>query len=109
MVANANEIPELVDLVRLSQVPAMLPKRPDGKKVSLVTIYRWIGKGCRGAKLQAWNLGGATFTTKAAVEAFIAVTTQARGLGVDQPAIRSPAKRSRDHERAETNLKSSGW
>ncbi len=100
MVANTNgDVPELGAMVRLSQVADMLPRRPDGKKVSLVTLYRWIAKGCRGAKLQAWNLGGATYTTRGAVEQFIAETSQARGLGVDQPATRSPAKRTRDHER----------
>lgn len=110
MIANPSaEIPELSELVRLAQVPAMLPRRPDGKKTSLVTIYRWINKGCRGAKLQAWNLGGATFTTHEAVARFIAATTEARGLCVEHPSTRSPAKRNRDHAKAEQNLKQSGW
>ena len=45
-----------------------------GRRPSQPTLFRWIGKGIKGVRLQAWLLGGRRMTSIAAVNAFIAET-----------------------------------
>jgi len=35
-----------------------LPRRRQGKKPHIATIYRWAMRGCRGVKLETLRVGG---------------------------------------------------
>lgn len=59
------------ELIRLQDVPALLPK-VDGKSVHWITVFRWATKGCRGIRLQALFIGGRRRTSRQAVERFLA-------------------------------------
>ncbi|TWT95388.1 hypothetical protein Pla108_35360 [Botrimarina colliarenosi] len=56
-------------LVPLGDVPRYLDAR-GGKRVHLSTIYRWATKGSRGRVLETQLLGGARYTSVAALERF---------------------------------------
>ena len=57
--------------VPIHDVPAMLPVRPNGKRVHISAVYRWASKGVRGVRLQTVRIAGALYTTREAVEDFI--------------------------------------
>lgn len=54
-------------------MPPMKPADPGSRnrKVSIATIYRWLTKGVRGAKLETMVMGKARFTSKEAIERFL--------------------------------------
>lgn len=62
--------------VPLSDVPAMLPARPNGRKVHISAVYRWASKGVKGVRLETVRIAGALFTTREAVEDFINAAAQ---------------------------------
>jgi hypothetical protein len=49
--------------IRLSDVPRVLPSRPDGKRVSVDAVYRWSLRGLHGLRLRRFRVGGAWCTT----------------------------------------------
>jgi len=62
--------PEETDLIALSDVPTLLPRRR-GKKTHYSTVYRWATKGARGKKLESRLVGGVRYTTRAALSRFL--------------------------------------
>jgi len=59
-------------LIPVSLVPALpwLPARRKGRKLHSSTVFRWIGRGVRGVKLEAVRVGGTLCTTEAALARF---------------------------------------
>ena len=57
-------------LVRLSQVPKLLPPRPNGRRVHISAVYRWITRGVGGVRLEAIRIAGSTYTSIEAIERF---------------------------------------
>jgi hypothetical protein len=52
------------DQLRISAVPAEVPRCADGSKVSLASVYRWSLRGLNGVRLRRYRSGGAWCTTK---------------------------------------------
>ena len=48
----------LADAVPVQDVPRILPRQPNGKKVHLSTLYRWLTRGRRGMRLPSFLVGG---------------------------------------------------
>src|SRR4051794_30553020 len=61
-------------LLKLSEAARLLPVRR-GRKVSTVTISRWIRRGHRGVRLEGFRTPAGWVTTAAAVQAFLEVLT----------------------------------
>ena len=67
------------DYFPLAEAARFFP-RPNGKKVSLKTLYRWASSGIRKGKLQTIRLGQQVCTCEAWVRSFIA---ELNGLGAN--------------------------
>src|SRR4051812_22564908 len=82
--------------VPLADVPGhpAVPKR-GGKRPHVSVIYRWIGRGIDGHKLEAAKLAGTSCTTASALVRFFAATA---GVKVT-PSTRTPGRRERDVDR----------
>ena len=60
------------DLVPIGQVPALLPSRPNGRRLHISAVYRWVQRGARGRRLEALQIGGTTYTSREALQRFAA-------------------------------------
>lgn len=58
------------NLIPIREVPGLLPPRPTGRRVHVSTVFRWIGRGVRGVRLDAVRIGGTTYTSAEAIQAF---------------------------------------
>lgn len=58
------------ELIRIREVPNLLPRRPGGRKIHLSAVYRWISRGVGGTRLESIKLGGSTYTTREALQRF---------------------------------------
>ena len=57
-------------LVSLRDVPKLLPPRPNGKRVHISAVYRWIQRGVHRARLEVIRIGGSTYTSREALQRF---------------------------------------
>lgn len=64
----------------LQPIPKVAERRT-GKRPAPATVWRWIRKGCRGAKLNAVMLGGQWLCTDEDFDRFIAEQTAAALAG----------------------------
>jgi hypothetical protein len=87
------------DRLTLSQAARLL-------RLHVGTIHRWRLRGCRGVRLETALLGGIRYTTRQALDRFVAATTAAAD-GV-APAPRTPAQRERAIAAAERELAAAG-
>lgn len=62
---------DLRRLFPLTEAHRHLPRRPGGKKVHRTTLGRWASKGCRGAVLKTWLVGGVRYTSAEAIAEFV--------------------------------------
>src|SRR4051794_2694376 len=46
--------------------------RPDGRRISIQSLHRWVGRGVRGVRLQSIRLGQQVCTCDAWVHEFVA-------------------------------------
>ncbi len=81
-----------------------LPRRRGGKRPSVSTLFRWSTVGVRGVVLETIQAAGARCTSREAMARFFEALT----YSADQPAVRSPAKRQRDAEKAIAELEREG-
>ncbi len=87
--------------IAVNKSPAHIPGRPH-----VSSVWRWVLKGVRGVKLETFVVGCQRFTTKEAIERFIAATT-AKANGEPTP-IRTPRQRQRAIDAAERELAKAG-
>lgn len=87
--------------IAVNKAPAHIPSRPH-----LSTVWRWVLNGVRGIKLETFVVGCQRYTTKEAIERFIAATT-AKANGEPTP-VRTPRQRQRAVEAAERELERAG-
>jgi hypothetical protein len=67
----------------LKAVCRLIPGRT-GKGLALTTVFRWALRGCKGTRLETWLIGGQRFTSRAAVDRFIAAINESKvGLSSD--------------------------
>ena len=85
------------DLVSLSSAAKLLPGRPH-----ISSIFRWVSRGVRGNRLETWLIGGRRYTSREALERFIAATTAA--AAGEPPPVRTPRQREQAIKRAEAEL-----
>lgn len=57
-------------LLRLDEVPALLPIGRNGRPVHRSTIHRWIAVGVGGHRLEAIQIGGTRFSSAEALQRF---------------------------------------
>lgn len=58
------------DLIPLSEVPGILPRRR-GRRLHLSSIYRWAQHGVRGVRLEVVRVGGVAYTSRQALDDFV--------------------------------------
>lgn len=90
--------------VTICEISAILPEKK-GKKVHYTTVIRWITRGCRGVKLDAWKCGHTWFTTREKLEEFQRRLTEKASRTVCE---RTPRERERGRQWALEQLRKEG-
>lgn len=75
--ALAETVPPVDDLIPIREAARLFPRRRGGSRVSLTTLWRWNTRGSKGVRLATWVVGGARYTTRVAVDDFIAARSAA--------------------------------
>ena len=96
-------IDQLTDLIRLTDVPDYFPRRRKGRKISLVTLWRWSRDGCGPARVKfpVRKIGGVAYVSRAELMRFIEKVSGAKCSTVSPATLR---QRERAHERATAEL-----
>ena len=89
------------ELLSLSEAAKVTPGRPH-----VSTLWRWQKRGVRGVRLSTVIVGGRRFTSREAIEQFIAATTAA--ANGEAPPVRTPRQRQRAIDAAERELAKAG-
>lgn len=94
------------ELIALRDVPGKLPRPEGGRKVSLVTVQRWIRHGLAGvAPLETLRIGRSVYTSREALRRFIDRVSEAKDGHRHGPAgLSSRAGQKADAELAEAGL-----
>lgn len=79
-------------LLALRDVPKRLPPRPNGRRLHISAVYRWVQRGVRGVVLETVRVGGTTYTSVEALQRF--GEAQSRG-SLPAPAAAPPQARQR--------------
>jgi hypothetical protein len=66
-----------------------------GQSKSLVTVYRYSGRGLRGVKLETVLNGGRLFTSKQAIGRFLRAQSIARESRYGVPSLVAPKRKKR--------------
>ena len=90
-------------LMTLAAAARTLPGRT-GRGLHAATVWRWSLRGVRGVCLETVMIGGIRYTSREALERFIAATTSAAKGAT--PIFRTSAQRLRAIEAAERELAS---
>ena len=70
-------MPINVNRERLLTVSAAAKSLPERRHIA--TVWRWLHAGCRGVKLESVLIGGRRYTSKEAIQRFIASTSEPEG------------------------------
>ncbi len=57
-------------LIPVRDVPRKLPPRPNGRRIHISAVYRWIQRGVRGVRLESVRIGGTTYTSEEAMQRY---------------------------------------
>ena len=83
------------ELLTLPQAAALFPRRREGSRVSITTLWRWYTRGSRGVRLEVARVGGQVYTTRDAIRDFIQARSVADGAAVPQaPAASTRSQRA---------------
>jgi hypothetical protein len=82
-------------LIRLSEMPRYIPAGRNGKKRHASSVYRYVFKGVRGIKLEAWRLPDGWYSSRDAWARFVERLTVAGRGTPPSPRARcaAPARR----------------
>jgi hypothetical protein len=88
------------------EVKNLLFGRRGDRPIHPATWHRWAGHGCRGVRLETLQVGGARYTSLAAIQRFFEALSRAHDDGTPPPAggVRSPAAARRGHREAVRTL-----
>jgi hypothetical protein len=90
-------------VIPIAEAPKHFPGHPN-----VSSIYRWFGKGSRGARLETIVVGAKRYTSVEAIGRFIEATT-ANSVGASSPAPRPTTRQRRAAiKRAEADLAKAG-
>ncbi len=64
-------------LIPLRDVPKRLPPRPNGRRLHISAVYRWVQRGVRAVVLETVRVGGTTYTSVEALQRFAEAQTRA--------------------------------
>jgi hypothetical protein len=67
------------EAVRISDLPRLVPPLPDGRRVSLASVYRWVTAGLDGVRLRRFRLGGVWHSTRQELDRWAAELTRRAG------------------------------
>ena len=90
-------------LIRVQDVPRLLPPRHTGKRVHISAVYRWIQRGVQGVRLESIRIGGTTYTSKEALQRFADRRSPENDGPVGVPT--TTATRRKQIERAEREVR----
>jgi hypothetical protein len=109
------EVTALNALLPFARITKLIEPSRSGKPVHVATIARWRDPGVRSRdgktriQLRCTRTPSGWRTSVQAVhEFFDALTADRTGQSVPAPTSRTPARRRRDHERAERELAAAG-
>jgi hypothetical protein len=86
-----------------------LPRRRGGKKISLVTFWRWSRRGVCGVVLPTHYVGSTPTVTERELQQFFTDVAEAkRRGGQTAPTVQSPAQRRRAVDGATRRLAAKG-
>ena len=88
------------DLIRFAEAARCFPGRP----ICIQTLHRWRLHGVRGARLESCLIGGARFTSRQAIDRFIAN----QNAGDSSAAPVTPSQRAKQSEAARRELAKMG-
>jgi hypothetical protein len=94
------------DIVLPKLATGLFPRRPNGKKIHVSAIYRYMKHGCRGVILESVRAPGLA-TSRQAIARFIQALSA--GGRPDGPTIRFRAVRERSYREAEQELDDLGF
>ena len=95
-------------VVTLAEATTHLPRRRQGKRPNIATLYRWAQSGVKGIRLETICVGATRCTSVEALQRFCeAVTAAADGTPVSPPP-RLTAHRQRQIDAAERRLAEAG-
>jgi hypothetical protein len=89
------------DLLSFGKAASAIPGR---ERVSLGTLHRWRLKGVRGVRLETVLIGGQRFTSRQAIERFLAFLNHAEASTQDVPRHVSQVGRQRAAKAAQAAL-----
>jgi hypothetical protein len=99
---------EIEQLIPIGEVPRLIPSSRLGKKLNVVTVYRWVLHGSRGRRLDSVLIGGSRYTSREAVARFAQDLSDSDIPTLPAPSVRSPAQRQRDQAKAAAILDRAG-
>lgn len=99
--------PKAPDLCPISQAAKLFPS-PNGKKIHIATLWRWVQEGRRGIQLETVVVGGRRYTTPEAAREFCEALTSKATRTTVAPPTRSPGRRDRATTRANAELEAKG-
>jgi Protein of unknown function (DUF1580) len=88
---KSSEPLRIVDLIPLENVPTLLPGRPDRS-----TVFRWVTKGCCGARLKTVSVGRTRHTTERWLVEFFTEVAGARDPSHGAAPTQARPRRQRD-------------
>ncbi len=99
------------DVISLAAAGKLFPGSRGADRVNPSTVFRWATKGVRTAagvvKLESFRAGSRVFTTKQAVERFVAALS-APTEPIATPVVRTPSARRKAADAAAEALKKLG-
>lgn len=90
-------------IIPINQAPRHFPGRPN-----VSSVYRWFGKGSRGARLETIVVGAKRYTSIEAIERFIERTTANSPGAALPPSRQTSRQRETAIRKAERELAEAG-
>ncbi len=84
------------------------PRRRNGKRPHIATLWRWAMHGARGVRLETVRCGGTLCTTLPAIARFCEALTRQTGPAQVNPPARISKRRQREIEAAERRCAAAG-
>jgi hypothetical protein len=82
-------------LIAIGEVPKHIPCRPNGKRIHISAVYRWVQRGVRGVQLESIRLGGTAYTSTEALQRFADAQTR---MGVVLTSVPTTANAVRQRQ-----------
>lgn len=91
-------------LIRVRDLPEILPLGRNGAKLAMSTVWRWRQKGRGGRKLPVITIAGVAYVRAEDLVAFLAPEPQQPARPAEQPASGANRSDDRRHEAVESVL-----